>query len=114
MTGTSPWHGCPLINPKSDSGDFIQRPLRFLDDFPKDLVVEWNFVSEWEDLEWDEKDSNEPFQESAHAFQECFGLYVQGFAILLELLLIEYALEAFDLLFILSPECLFGHPVLIP
>lgn len=32
----------PLINPKSYTGDIIQRPSRFLNDFPKELVEEWN------------------------------------------------------------------------
>lgn len=31
----------PLLNPKSYSGDVIQRPSRFLDDFPQELVEEW-------------------------------------------------------------------------
>jgi DNA helicase-2/ATP-dependent DNA helicase PcrA len=31
----------PLMNPKSYSGDVICRPSRFLDDFPTDLVEEW-------------------------------------------------------------------------
>jgi DNA helicase-2/ATP-dependent DNA helicase PcrA len=31
----------PLMNPKSYSGDVICRPSRFLDDFPADLVEEW-------------------------------------------------------------------------
>lgn len=31
----------PMINPKSYSGDLITRPSRFLDDFPADLVEEW-------------------------------------------------------------------------
>ena len=104
----------PLINSRSYSGDFIQRPSRFLDDIPKDLVEEWHVGSECEEPELDEKDSSEPSQESAHGFQKCFGLYFQGFPILCELLLVQYSLEAFDLLVILSPECFFGHPVLIP
>ncbi|GAA5482904.1 ATP-dependent helicase [Haloferula sargassicola] len=37
----------PLINPKSYSGDVIQRPSRFFDDFPKDMVEEWNVGSGW-------------------------------------------------------------------
>jgi len=31
----------PMINPKSYSGDVIQRPSRFLDDCPPDMVEEW-------------------------------------------------------------------------
>jgi len=31
----------PLMNPKSYSGDVICRPSRFLDDFPTNLVEEW-------------------------------------------------------------------------
>lgn len=37
----------PLINPKSYSGDIIQRPSRFLEDFPRELVEEWRVGSEW-------------------------------------------------------------------
>ncbi len=37
----------PLINPKSYSGDIIQRPSRFLDDFPRNLVEEWNVGPSW-------------------------------------------------------------------
>ncbi len=32
----------PMINPKSYRGDLIQTPSRFLDDFPRELVEEWN------------------------------------------------------------------------
>ncbi|MGC4017109.1 MAG: ATP-dependent helicase [Luteolibacter sp.] len=32
----------PMINPKSYTGDVIQRPSRFLDDCPADLVEEWH------------------------------------------------------------------------
>jgi DNA helicase-2/ATP-dependent DNA helicase PcrA len=32
----------PMMNPKSYSGDVICRPSQFLDDFPQDLVEEWN------------------------------------------------------------------------
>jgi DNA helicase-2/ATP-dependent DNA helicase PcrA len=38
----------PLINPKSYTGDVIQRPSRFLDDFPKDLVEEWKVGPSWD------------------------------------------------------------------
>jgi hypothetical protein len=96
------------------AGAEAHRRAHVLDDFPKDLVEEWNVGTEWEELEWDEEDSGEPFQESAHALQECFGLYFQGFAILCELLLVQYSHELINLLVVLSPECLFGHPVLIP
>ena len=37
----------PLINPKSYSGDVIQRPSRFLDDFPKEMVEEWQVGPSW-------------------------------------------------------------------
>jgi DNA helicase-2/ATP-dependent DNA helicase PcrA len=37
----------PFINPKSYSGDVIQRPSRFLDDFPRNLVEEWKVGSGW-------------------------------------------------------------------
>lgn len=37
----------PLINPKSYTGDILQRPSRFLDDFPRNLVEEWNIRPEW-------------------------------------------------------------------
>lgn len=32
----------PMINPKSYTGDIIQRPSRFIDDLPAELVEEWN------------------------------------------------------------------------
>lgn len=32
----------PMINPKSYRGDLIQTPSRFLEDFPRELVEEWN------------------------------------------------------------------------
>jgi DNA helicase-2/ATP-dependent DNA helicase PcrA len=55
----------PMINPKSYSGDVIQRPSRFLDDFPKELVEEWKVRSSWEEPEWEEGewsgDVDEPF-----------------------------------------------------
>jgi hypothetical protein len=31
----------PVMNPKSYSGDVICRPSRFLEDFPTDMVEEW-------------------------------------------------------------------------
>lgn len=43
----------PMINPKSYSGDVIQRPSRFLDDFPRELVEEWKVGSSWEEPDWD-------------------------------------------------------------
>ena len=46
----------PLINPKSYTGDIIQRPSRFLDDFPRELVEEWNVGSSW-----DHEGVDEPF-----------------------------------------------------
>ncbi|MBB5353768.1 DNA helicase-2/ATP-dependent DNA helicase PcrA [Haloferula luteola] len=47
----------PLINPKSYSGEVIQRPSRFLDDFPKEMVEEWNVSPRWGDS-WE---VDEPF-----------------------------------------------------
>ncbi len=41
----------PLINPKSYSGDVIQRPSRFLGDFPKDLVEEWQVASSLDEVD---------------------------------------------------------------
>ncbi|MGE9270730.1 MAG: 3'-5' exonuclease, partial [Verrucomicrobiales bacterium] len=52
----------PLINPKSYSGDVIQRPSRFLDDFPKSMVEEWKVGASWDEesgQDWGEVD--EPF-----------------------------------------------------
>ncbi|MFC7335572.1 ATP-dependent helicase [Haloferula chungangensis] len=46
----------PLINPKSYTGDVIQRPSRFLDDFPKALVEEWQVGPSW-----DHEGVDEPF-----------------------------------------------------
>ena len=37
----------PQINPKSYSGDVIQRPSRFLDDCPQELLEEWSVGSAW-------------------------------------------------------------------
>lgn len=36
----------PMMNPKSYSGDVICRPSRFLEDFPPELVEEWNVGNE--------------------------------------------------------------------
>jgi DNA helicase-2/ATP-dependent DNA helicase PcrA len=43
----------PMMNPKSYSGDIICRPSQFLDDFPQDLVEEWNVGNDnpWSDDE---------------------------------------------------------------
>ncbi|CAN5379497.1 ATP-dependent helicase [soil metagenome] len=35
----------PLMWPNSYSGDVMQRPSRFLDDFPEEMVEEWNVAS---------------------------------------------------------------------
>jgi DNA helicase-2/ATP-dependent DNA helicase PcrA len=37
----------PMMNPKSYTGDILCRPSRFLDDFPRGLVEEWNVGNEW-------------------------------------------------------------------
>jgi len=37
----------PQINPKSYTGDVIQRPSRFLDDCPQELMEEWQVAGEW-------------------------------------------------------------------
>lgn len=37
----------PMLNPKSYTGDVLCRPSRFLDDFPKEMVEEWNVGNEW-------------------------------------------------------------------
>ena len=37
----------PMQNPKSYTGDVRCRPSRFLDDFPKEMVEEWNVGNEW-------------------------------------------------------------------
>ncbi|MFP6883961.1 MAG: UvrD-helicase domain-containing protein [Roseibacillus sp.] len=37
----------PQINPKSYTGDVIQRPSRFLDDCPQELLEEWRVEGEW-------------------------------------------------------------------
>jgi len=52
----------PLINPKSYSGDVIQKPSRFLGDFPKSMVEEWKVSPSWDsgpDEDWGDVD--EPF-----------------------------------------------------
>ena len=43
----------PMMNPKSYTGDVICRPSQFLDDFPQDLVEEWNVGNDnpWSDEE---------------------------------------------------------------
>jgi DNA helicase-2/ATP-dependent DNA helicase PcrA len=43
----------PMMNPKSYSGDVICRPSQFLEDFPQDLVEEWNVGNDnpWSDDE---------------------------------------------------------------
>jgi len=37
----------PMMNPKSYSGDVFQNPSRFLDDFPSELVEEWQISGGW-------------------------------------------------------------------
>ncbi|MDE0837302.1 MAG: ATP-dependent helicase [Akkermansiaceae bacterium] len=37
----------PQINPKSYTGDVIQRPSRFLDDCPGELIEEWHVGGGW-------------------------------------------------------------------
>jgi DNA helicase II / ATP-dependent DNA helicase PcrA len=41
----------PMINPKSYTGDIMQQPSRFLNDFPIDMIEEWNVGSSWTDDE---------------------------------------------------------------
>jgi DNA helicase-2/ATP-dependent DNA helicase PcrA len=36
----------PMMNPKSYTGDVICRPSQFLEDFPAELVEEWNVGNE--------------------------------------------------------------------
>ena len=52
----------PMINPKSYSGDLMQRPSRFLDDFPKEMVEEWKVTPRWGGG-WDDRgwDVDQPF-----------------------------------------------------
>jgi DNA helicase-2/ATP-dependent DNA helicase PcrA len=45
----------PMMNPKSYSGDVICRPSQFLDDFPQDLVEEWDVGGDMD--AWDEDES---------------------------------------------------------
>ena len=45
----------PMMNPKSYTGDIITRPSRFLEDFPAELVEEWQVGN---DRGWDD---DEPF-----------------------------------------------------
>ncbi len=37
----------PMTNPRSYSGDVFQNPSRFLDDFPAELVEEWQITGGW-------------------------------------------------------------------
>lgn len=39
----------PMINPKSYSGDIMQQPSRFLNDFPASMVEEWQVGNHWTD-----------------------------------------------------------------
>ncbi len=39
----------PMINPKSYSGDIMQQPSRFLNDFPASMVEEWQVGNHWSD-----------------------------------------------------------------
>ncbi len=49
----------PMINPKSYRGDLVQTPSSFLDDFPRELVEEWNVSSA---PSWDDHDfGDDPF-----------------------------------------------------
>ncbi|MEI6653405.1 MAG: ATP-dependent helicase [Verrucomicrobiota bacterium] len=50
----------PMTNPKSYSGDVVCAPSRFLNDFPADLVEEWNVggADAWGDDVWSD---DEPF-----------------------------------------------------
>jgi DNA helicase II / ATP-dependent DNA helicase PcrA len=43
----------PMMNPKSYNGDYVCRPSQFLEDFPQELVEEWNVCNEdaWSDDE---------------------------------------------------------------
>jgi DNA helicase-2/ATP-dependent DNA helicase PcrA len=43
----------PMINPKSYTGEIIQRPSRFLDECPAELIEEWKVGSSsgWDDDE---------------------------------------------------------------
>ena len=37
----------PMMNPKSYTGDILQSPSRFFEDFSPDLVEEWQVDSGW-------------------------------------------------------------------
>lgn len=39
----------PMINPKSYTGDVMQMPSRFLNDFPASMVEEWKVGNHWSD-----------------------------------------------------------------
>ena len=39
----------PMINPNSYTGDIMQQPSRFLNDFPADMVEQWNVGHSWDD-----------------------------------------------------------------
>ncbi len=39
----------PMINPKSYSGEVMQQPSRFLNDFPASMVEEWKVGNSWDD-----------------------------------------------------------------
>jgi DNA helicase-2/ATP-dependent DNA helicase PcrA len=39
----------PMLNPKSYSGDIMQQPSRFLNDFPASMVEEWQVGNHWTD-----------------------------------------------------------------
>lgn len=41
----------PMINPKSYTGDVMQMPSRFLNDFPASMVEEWKVGNHWSDEE---------------------------------------------------------------
>ena len=48
----------PMINPKSFRGEIVQTPSSFLDDFPRELVEEWNVRSA---PSWDDPFDDDPF-----------------------------------------------------
>jgi len=37
----------PMSNPRSFTGEVFQNPSRFLDDFPPELVEEWQITGGW-------------------------------------------------------------------
>jgi DNA helicase-2/ATP-dependent DNA helicase PcrA len=45
----------PMINPKSYSGEIMQQPSRFLNDFPASMVEEWQVGNRWSN------DEDDPF-----------------------------------------------------